>query len=252
LSFLKESTRLALRGEAQSDPVFIAFQFVARRYGIPEHYPVELLEGMAMDVRGQRYRSLDDLLLYCYRVAGTVGLMMAHVMGVSDVKALKHAADLGIAMQLTNIARDVMEDAAMGRIYVPLSWLEEAGIAVEEIAAPAQREKLFPLVRRLLLEAGSFYRSGKQGLRYLDFRSACAIAAAALIYAEIGRRILKTGPGALESRSVVSKPKKGLLVGRAFFHMLGSVRERRNKPWSPAPIGSVWTHSRNGEPFPLA
>ena len=81
-----------------------------------------------MDARGTRYGSLKEFLLYCYRVAGTVGLMMSHVMGLRDESALKHAADLGIAMQLTNIARDITEDAAMGRIYLPLSWLQEAQI----------------------------------------------------------------------------------------------------------------------------
>ena len=107
----------------------MALQYIVRRYGIPAHYASELIEGMAMDVRGIRYANLRELLLYCYRVAGTVGLMMSHVMGLRDESALKHAADLGIAMQLTNIARDVTEDASMGRIYLPLDWLDEANIA---------------------------------------------------------------------------------------------------------------------------
>ncbi len=113
-----------------------------------------------MDARGTRYGTLKELLLYCYRVAGTVGLMMSHVMGLRDECALKHAADLGIAMQLTNIARDITEDAAMGRIYLPLSWLQEAQIPVAEIAAREHREKLAMLSLRLLREADRYYRSG--------------------------------------------------------------------------------------------
>jgi phytoene synthase len=169
-------------------------------------------------------------------------------MGVSDLKALRHAADLGIAMQLTNIARDVIEDAALGRIYLPLSWLAEAGVAPDELRAPDRRAKLFPVVSRLLVEAGRYYRSGEAGLRYLDFRSACAIAAAGFIYAEIGRQILKKGPRALEQRSVISKPKKLFLAGRAFVLMLGSLPERWRQPWSPVPIRTVWTYSANREP----
>jgi 15-cis-phytoene synthase len=154
---------------------------------------------MAMDVRGTRYGTLKELVFYCYRVAGTVGLMMSHVMGLRDETALKHAADLGIAMQLTNIARDIREDAAMGRIYLPLSWLQEAGIRFEEIAAPEHREKLAMLTRRMLREADRYYRSWDLGLWYLSFRSACAVAAARHVYSEIGSSLLRKGaPGTSE------------------------------------------------------
>src|ERR1051325_6811727 len=125
---LKQRTAAASGFMPQTDPVFIALQYIARRYAIPAHYALELIEGMAMDARGTRYTTLKELLLYCYRVAGTVGLMMTHVMGVRDQRALRNATDLGIAMQLTNIARDIIEDAAIGRIYLPLAWLREAEI----------------------------------------------------------------------------------------------------------------------------
>ena len=123
LQALKDNTAAAFSLTPQQEPVFIALQYIVHRYGIPSHYALELIEGMAMDVRATQYASLKELLLYCYRVAGTVGLMMAHVMGLRDEAALKHAADLGIAMQLTNIARDIVEDASMGRIYLPSPWL---------------------------------------------------------------------------------------------------------------------------------
>jgi phytoene synthase len=106
-------------GEAQAEPVLGAFQDVVRRRGIPQEYPRELIEGMAMDAMGARYETFDDLDLYCYRAAGVVGLMLCHVMGVRDERALAHATHLGMAMQLTNICRDVREDAARGRRYVP-------------------------------------------------------------------------------------------------------------------------------------
>src|SRR5574341_1035324 len=128
LKRLKEKTASAFTFEPQTEAVFIALQHIVHRYGIPSHYALELIEGMAMDVRGVRYANLRELLLYCYRVAGTVGLMMSHVMGLRDESALRNAAALGIAMQLTNIARDIVEDAAVGRIYLPLTWLDEAKI----------------------------------------------------------------------------------------------------------------------------
>ena len=154
LEELRYRSEQALAGRPQSAPVFVAFQYVTAAYGIPAHYPLELIEGMAMDVRGQRYETLDDLLLYCYRVAGTVGLMMTHVMGVSNERALSHAAAMGMGMQLTNIARDLIEDHERGRIYLPLSWLAEAGLPPEELALTARRRKLAGLARRLLAVAG--------------------------------------------------------------------------------------------------
>ena len=241
---IKERTRLALTGEAQADPVFIAFRYVVRRYAIPDHYPLELLEGMAMDVQGHRYETLNDLLLYCYRVAGTVGLMMTHVMGVSDEKALGHAADLGIAMQLTNIARDVIEDGERGRTYLPLGWLDEAGIPRAEPTAPQHREKLARVVCRLLQEAEKYYRSGDRGLCYLAFRSACAVAAARAVYAEIGSLVRKRGVHAWDQRAFVPTRRKLVSVSKGFLRVLGALPERFRRQWSPVPITSILRHGK--------
>jgi phytoene synthase len=240
---LKDSTACAFSFAPQSEPVFVALQYIAHRYGIPSHYALELIEGMAMDVRGTRYGSLKELLLYCYRVAGTVGLMMSHVMGLRDERALKHAADLGIAMQLTNIARDITEDAAMGRIYLPLRWLDEAKIPSEDIALPEHREKLAMLTLRLLREADRYYRSGDAGLWYLSFRSACAVAAARHVYAEIGSLLLRKGAHAWDQRTYVTGPLKLWVVVRAVVSLLRSVPERLWRPWSPAPLRMVWKYS---------
>ncbi len=111
------------------DPVLAAFAEVVRDRAIPRCYPDELLAGMAMDVESTRYRTLDDLITYCWRVAGVVGLMMSHVFGVSTNSALPRAVHLGIAMQLTNICRDVVEDWERGRLYVPDAVLERHGAA---------------------------------------------------------------------------------------------------------------------------
>jgi phytoene synthase len=223
--------------------VFVALQYIVHRYGIPVHYAVELIEGMAMDARGTRYGTLKELLLYCYRVAGTVGLMMSHVMGLRDESALKHAADLGIGMQLTNIARDIIEDAGMGRIYLPLSWLQEAQIPAAEIALPEHREKLAMLSLRLLREADRYYRSGDAGLWYLSFRSACAVSAARQVYSEIGSLLLRKGARAWDQRTYVTGPLKIWIVLRGVLGLFGSVPGRLWRPWSPARLSMVWKYS---------
>lgn len=240
---LKVMTRSAFAGETQREAVFIALQYIVHRYSIPAHYALELIEGMAMDARGTRYVSLSELLLYCYRVAGTVGLMMSHVMGVRDERALQHAANLGIAMQLTNIARDVIEDAQMERNYLPLQWLEEANIPAEQFAFPQHRQKLALVVRRLLHAADQYYRSGDEGLWHLSFRSACAVAAARHVYAEIGYLVLRQQSRAWEQRIYVTGARKLWVVARGIRHVLKSIPARALHPWSPAPIRIVWRHA---------
>jgi phytoene synthase len=243
LKALKDQTLAAFSRAPQSEPVFIALQYIVQRYAIPAHYALELIEGMAMDVRATRYTSLKELLVYCYRVAGTVGLMMAHVMGLRDETALKHAADLGIAMQLTNIARDIIEDASMGRVYLPSAWLEEVKIPPAEVAAPQHRENLALLTRRLLREAERYYRSGDEGLWYLSFRSACAVGAARNVYSEIGALLIKEGAAAWEQRTYVTGARKIYVVLRAILSVFGSLPARLLTPWSPAPLRMIWKAS---------
>src|SRR5580658_9082928 len=145
LTALYAKTRSALAGEPTDDPDFAAFQRVALRRHIPESYATQLLDGFAMDVMARRYETLEDTLDYCWHVAGVVGVMMALVMGVEpdDLPTLRRAQDLGLAFQLTNIARDVTDDAANERIYLPLAWLSDAGVAGTEVARPARRAAVF-------------------------------------------------------------------------------------------------------------
>lgn len=186
-------------GKAVGDPVVDAFAEVVSAFRIPRHYPEELVEGMAMDVARTQYRTLDDLLLYCYRVAGVVGLMLCHVMGVSDPKALRNAAHLGIAMQLTNICRDVDEDLRDGRVYLP----GESG---------SDRPAAIRSVSRLLDEADRYYASADQGLFALSFRCALAVRAARLVYSAIGTRLRRRGCDPFLGRAYVSTFGKVMLV----------------------------------------
>lgn len=189
-------------GELLNDAVLDAFAEVVRQYRIPRHYPEELVEGMAMDVARTRYRTLEELLLYCYRVAGVVGLMLCHVMGVSDPKALRNAAHLGIAMQLTNICRDVHEDLCDGRLYLP----------GESVPDDRDRPAMIRAVSRLLDEADRYYASADRGLLALSFRAALAVRAARLVYSAIGSRLRRRGCNPFLGRAYVSTFGKLLLV----------------------------------------
>ncbi|HEX4384592.1 MAG TPA: phytoene/squalene synthase family protein [Myxococcales bacterium] len=221
LGRLHEELASIYAGRPQPEPQLAAFQEVALRRAIPRAYLEELLEGMAMDVRGTAYRTLPELLLYCHRVAGTVGLMMCHVMGVRDSWALPRAAHLGLAMQLTNIARDVQEDAARGRTYLPASLL-----GAGDLKARAE-----PAVRALLAEADRFYASADQAIPFLDFRCGLAVRTARLVYAEIGRRVEAQGCDVTAGRAVVSGPRKLLLVLKAFVQCVLT-----SKPFAAAPF----------------
>jgi phytoene synthase len=192
-------------------PLDLALRELLLRRRIPRDYFQALLDGFAMDAQGASYRLLEDLDLYGYRVAGVVGLMMCHVLGVYDERCLKAAAHLGMAMQLTNIARDVGEDFSRGRQYLPTLLLsaENLGEAVRGEGTPVSRGQLATAVEVLLRRADCFYASGLAGLRELGWRDALAIGAAARIYRGIGRILARRGFDPLRGRAVVSLPRKG-------------------------------------------
>lgn len=194
-------------GHPQSDPVLSAFQHVVGGYSIPEDYPRDLLRGLAMDVSGVRFPTFDALLHYCFNVAGSVGLMSCHVFGLTDASALRHAAHLGIAMQLTNVSRDVLEDSRNGRWYLP-----ELTLSVTE---PASRPALRSTLAKLLDVAEQYYLSADRGLRALPWRAALAVRAARFLYAAIGERIRQSGYDVLRGRTVVPRSQKLVLVARA-------------------------------------
>lgn len=216
---LHDDLDAAYAGTAR-DPVLVAFGDVARDRAIPQRYPRELLAGLAMDAAAVRYATLDDLIGYAWRVAGVVGLMLSHVFGVRDDAALVHAAHLGIAMQLTNVCRDVDEDWARGRLYLPDDLLAShgaAGLAGELGGAlPASAGAAIARTRAALLAlADRYYRSADRGLAALPWRAAVAVGAARRVYAAIGGRIARTGHRAGAGRAVVPAHRKLALVGAA-------------------------------------
>ena len=234
LRALYAKTEAALAGQPMDEPEFAAFQSVARGRRIPTRYPLELLAGFAMDVDARHYRTAEDTLEYCWGVAGVVGVMMALVMGVDpdDLPTLRRAQDLGLAFQLTNIARDVVEDAANGRVYLPADWLAQAGVAEGAVADPAQRDGVFAVTQRLLALAEPYYASALDGLPRLSLRSAWAIAAARGVYRQIGLEVLRRGPRAWDTRVSTSSAMKVRLAAEGLWIALAS-RGRREAPRPP-------------------
>lgn len=216
-------------GHTVHDAAAAAFAKAVREANIPSLYPSELLRGMAMDVNAHQYASWEDLQLYCYRVASTVGLMMCHVLGVREAVALPHAAQLGLAMQLTNICRDVHEDWQRGRLYLPDTLLVECGASglraelgrpLPRSAGPALRRAL----RVVLDVAERHYRAAELGFRYLPLRSAFAVSSARFIYAEIGRELSLRDYDVFAPRAVVSTRRKLVLTGKGVATVLAQRR----------------------------
>ncbi len=239
LQELRERTRSALDGAAQDNPVFAAFQRVARRHAIPAEDAMDLLRGFEMDVEGRRYDTLADTMDYAYHVAGVVGVMMARVMGVDRRDVLRRAQDLGLAFQLTNIARDVVEDAGGGRVYLPARWLEEEGVAVGAVADPANREAVARVAARLVAAAEPYYESARWGLRDLSIRCAWAIGTARGVYRAIGHRVVDAGAQAWERRVSTSRASKAALLALGGLIALRSGTFDRLR--TPPPRPTLWT-----------
>ncbi|HLV20290.1 MAG TPA: phytoene/squalene synthase family protein [Polyangiaceae bacterium] len=202
-------------GRRQDQPLLAAFQRVVLERSVPREYPAELIAGLSMDAEGTRYETLGDLHRYCYRVAGTVGLMMAHVLGARDARALRPAAHLGMAMQLTNICRDVTEDWQRGRLYLPAALFPDgrAPAPGARRLGAQDRAAFAAVVAALLDEARAFYRSADVGLQWLPWRAGLAVRAARRVYAAIGERIAGRRCDVFLPRAIVPAPLKWWLLG---------------------------------------
>jgi phytoene synthase len=242
LAVLEAQTRRAYAGEPIEEPAFAAFQEVALRHRIDPRFAFDHLAGFAMDVDGARYETIGDTLRYCYHVAGVVGLMMASIMGAHDDAVLDRACDLGLAFQLTNIARDIVDDAHIGRCYVPAQWLREAGIPPAEMAEPRHRAALASVAARLVDHAEAYYDSALGGIAALPLRSAWAIASARNVYRQIGIEVKRRGAHAWDGRAGTTKAMKLWLLAKGAATALSSrsqmMRARPAQLWQ-RPGGAV-------------
>jgi phytoene synthase len=239
LETIKVLTEAALRGEETGSVPFDALGLVVAECGTPPELPRDLVRGFALDAVSFQPRDESDLYRYCYHVAGVVGVMMASIMGVrpDDETVLDRACDLGIAFQLANIARDLGEDAAAGRCYLPEDWMAEMGIPAGHEMGAEHRPKLAVLARRLADRAARYEASARGGTAALPFRSAWAVLAAAGIYGDIAREVVARGERAWDVRVVTSKAAKLGWMVRAFGQAL--MRKRRGA----ASREGLWTRS---------
>lgn len=240
LQMLRFLTDTALGGEETGEPAFDSLGRVATEVSLPPRYAHDLLEGFRMDVEWQPVRNSDDLLTYCYHVAGCVGVMMAIVMGVdpADHATLARASDLGLSFQLNNIARDVAEDAGRGRCYLPADWLGKEGLSTDDFATPANRDALHRVVSRLVDLAERYERSAAHGVPRLRNRQAWAVLSAAQIYGDIGRKVRGQGPRALETRAYTRRRDKLFAVALAAPE---AVWKRNVRVPTPSDRTGLWT-----------
>jgi phytoene synthase len=198
-------------GGLAADPVDRAFTRVVRDAQIPRAIPEALLEGFAWEVEARRYTTLSELLAYSARVASAVGVMVTLICGRRDRETLARACELGLAMQLTNIARDVGEDARNGRVYLPLAWLDGDGVHVSRwLRDPQPHPGVRRCVERLLAVAAGLYRRSEAGIRRLPGSVRHAIWAARFVYADIGTVITANGFDSVSKRAVTSTARKSL------------------------------------------
>jgi phytoene synthase len=194
-----------------------ALAAVVVRYAMPRTLLDALIEGFEWDAQGRRYATLAELQAYAARVAGTIGAMMAVLMGARTPAAIARACDLGVAMQLTNIARDVGDDARAGRIYLPLDWLRDAGIDPERLLAePGITDELRRVVHDLLRVADDLYAGVEAGIARLEPACRPGINAARFIYAEIGHVVRRAGCDSVSRRAVVPGHRKVWLLLKSF------------------------------------
>jgi phytoene synthase len=224
---------------------FIAFGKVMRKYDVPWLYAEDLLKGMQHDVDGPTFETLEDLLLYCYRVAGTVGLIMCHIMRLKSSLALEKAVHLGIALQLTNIVRDIGDDFRVSKVYLPQNWLSEFKISSNDLLNSHSSLQLESLSKKLLQEADNYYRSGLTGLKDLPWRCALAVAIAASVYRTIGIRVLDQGRLSWDScgRTRLGRwdQLQACCVGVGLFLKTIPSRIFDSRPFPP--IDQIWRYS---------
>ena len=235
LEELRERLDRIYSGDPSSIPADRAFADAVSRFAIPQAYPAALLEGFEWDSSNRRYATLSELKAYGVRVAGTVGAMMAMVMRVRSPELLARACDLGVAMQLTNIARDVGEDARAGRIYLPLDWMREVRIDPDAwLLRPVFNDALAGVIARVLAAADELYFRADVGIANLPSTCRPGMYAARLLYAEIGHELTRRGLDSVNARAVVSWQRKVRILADAALAATRGARSANSEPLEEA------------------
>lgn len=235
VAHIREQTGRALADLPVNDPAFAAIGLVARECALPHHFIDDVIEGFELDAAEWRPRTESDLYQYCYHVAGAVGCLMAIVMQVdpNDEATLDRACDLGLAFQLANIARDIADDNANDRCYLPIEWLVEKDMAPGEHMKPFCRAQLVELADRLTCLSERYEASARTGAARLPFRARWAVLAAAGIYGDIARKVRERGAAAWDHRTVISgRAKAGWLVRSLGQSLVAPASSERTNLWT--------------------
>ncbi|MBI2444822.1 phytoene/squalene synthase family protein [Candidatus Micrarchaeota archaeon] len=221
----RAAVQTAFKSGQSDDPVLSAFVRVCRAHGISRRLVFQLLDGLSSDLSTDRYRTQAELERYCFQVAAVPGLMMLKVLGCTDKRAEKHAADLGVAMQLTNILRDLKEDAARGKVYLPATELDAAGYSDSELLAGVPSDSFNRLLAQQIRRARQLYDSADAGIAFLPFDAQLCVRLCSAFYRSILDELSKPGFSPLSGRAVVPFSKKVQLAVRLLL--------------SPVPRGSA-------------
>ena len=219
--FAETRRRLRESGDGRGqDLVFTSLHDASRTFDIPRHYFQEIIEGVEMDLTWTRFQTFEELRPYCYKVASVVGLICIEVFGYEDPKSREHAVDLGIAMQLTNIIRDVREDAQRGRIYIPLEEMESFGYSEGELMAGVNNNAFRELMRFQAARARAYLDSGKNLIPLVSPRSRACPKVLHGVYSAILERIEASGFDVFERRIGLSTSEKLLLTAKLWLGSL--------------------------------
>lgn len=210
------------RGVKQEHPVLIAFSDVLKRYDISIELPFMLMEGVASDLVKFKYKTFDELYNYSYKVASVVGLMTSEVFGYQDKSALNYAIDLGIAMQLTNILRDVAEDLDKGRVYIPIDELEEYGVNQENLFKKVYTPEFLKLMKFQVQRAREYYESADIGIPMLNTDSQLPVYLARYNYSRILDRIEENNYRVFEGRTYLNSTEKISILPKVWWQLYAS------------------------------
>ncbi len=214
---LEQWARRCAEGTDLEHPVVQAWSDTRRRFGIPPELPEELLAGIRMDLSISRYESWDELWVYCYRVASTVGLMSMYITGADTMEAIPYAVQLGVALQLTNILRDVGEDAKAGRIYIPAEDMRRFGYTEEMLLSGEVNRRFVELMDFQIARAHALYKAAWEGIAMLPRDSRLGVAAAATVYRGILGKIVGAGYDVFNHRAHLSTGEKVRALPRVWW-----------------------------------
>lgn len=217
LSSKIQNEKLRIQNSEDQNLVLLAWAHLLETYKIPQNLPLELMKGVLMDTHINRYETFEELYVYCYRVASTVGLMSSEIFGYSEPETLKYAEALGIAMQLTNILRDIKEDAAMNRVYLPQEDLRKFSVGEKQIFENRLDENFIELLKFEIERARNYYAEAERGIPLLEKDARFTVLLASKIYGGILDEIEKQNYDVFARRARTTNRQKISMIPKVWL-----------------------------------